>query len=236
MSLPPGTTVADVLARMEKIEGQVGPDDGVRWFNRLYLEVTQRVAVYDESGPQVAPGFLAQLDVAFADLYFTALDAADAGAPPDGFPYRAWKPLFDARGRRDVAPVQFALAGMNAHINHDLALGIAAVCLARAVEPRSDSPEHEDYEAVNALIAEAEHTAKRWLMTGALKELDRDFHPADDVVAIWSVERARDAAWTRGTVLWHLRGESWLRDDYAEVNDHAVGLASRALLRPVGLR
>ena len=114
MSLPPGTTVADVLDRMEKIEGQLGPDDGVRWFNRLYLEVTQRVAVYDESGPQAAPGFLAQLDVAFADLYFSALDAAGAGAPPDDFPYRAWKPLFDARGRRDVAPVQFALAGMNA--------------------------------------------------------------------------------------------------------------------------
>jgi hypothetical protein len=239
--MPPGPispstgTIDDVLARMEALETELGPDDGVRWFNRLYLEVTRRVAAYDRSGKQESPGFLERLDVAFADLYFTALEKAGSGAPPDGFPYRAWKPLFEARHRRDVAPIQFALAGMNAHINHDLALGICAVCIERGVEPKAGSPEHTDYQAVNPLIADAEESVKSWLLTGALAELDREFQPVGDVVAIWSVERARAAAWTRAQVLWHLRNEPELRDDYAEINDRAVGLAGGALLVPVGV-
>ncbi len=32
-----------------------------------------------------------------------------------------WRPLLDARGDRTIWPIQFAPAGMNAHINHDLA-------------------------------------------------------------------------------------------------------------------
>jgi hypothetical protein len=124
---------------------------------------------------------------------------------------------------------------MNAHINHDLALGICAVCIERGVEPSGDSAEHADYLAVNPLIAQAEEAVKGWLLTGAVEELDREFRPVDDVVAVWSVERARDAAWTRGEVLWHLRNVPALRDEYVDINDHAVGLASSALLVPVGL-
>jgi hypothetical protein len=240
--MPPGPispatgTIDDVLARMEKLETELGADDGVRWFNRLYLEVTRRVAAYDRGGKQEAPGFLERLDVAFADLYFTALDRAGGAAQlPGGFPFHAWKPLFEARHRRDVAPIQFALAGMNAHINHDLALGICAVCIERGVEPKVGSPEHTDYQAVNPLIADAEESVKGWLLTGALAELDRAFQPADDVIAVWSVERARAAAWTRAQVLWHLRNRPELRDDYAEINDRAVGFAGSALLVPVGV-
>lgn len=229
-------TIADVLARMETLDRDLGADDGVRWFNKLYLAVTQRVATYDRTGPQASPGFLERLDVAFADAYFTALAAAgEASELPGGYPYHAWKPLFNARHRRDVAPVQFALAGMNAHINHDLALGICAVCIERGVEPTGHSAEHTDYLAVNPLIAQAEEAVKGWLLTGAVKELDRVFRPVDDVVAVWSVEQARAAAWTRAEVLWHLRNEPALRDEYADINDHAVGLTSSAMLVPVGL-
>jgi hypothetical protein len=234
--LPADATIADVLARMEALETELGPDDGVRWFNRLYLEVTRRVASRDRSGPQASPGFLERLDVAFADAYFAALKAAgDASALPRDYPYHSWKPLFEARSRRDVAPIQFALAGMNAHINHDLAIGICAVCIERGVEPTHGSPEHTDYDAVNPLIADAEEAVKGWLLTGVLEELDREFRPVDDVVAVWSVERARAAAWTRAEVLWHLRNEPALRDEYTAINDRAVGLASRAMLVPVGL-
>jgi Family of unknown function (DUF5995) len=234
--LPADATIADVLARMEALEAELGPDDGVRWFNRLYLDVTRRVAARDQSGPQASPGFLERLDVAFADAYFAALAAAGgASALPGDYPYHAWEPLFQARSRRDVAPIQFALAGMNAHINHDLAIGICAVCIERGVEPTGSSREHQDYDAVNPLIAAAEDEVKGWLLTGALEELDRAFRPVDDVVAVWSVERARAAAWTRAEVLWHLRDEPMLRDEYTDINDRAVGLASRAMLVPVGL-
>src|SRR5919199_361827 len=158
--------VRDVVARLEALDAQLSSDDGVKWFNRLYLETTRHVAAFDESGEQAAPGFLADLDVAFAEAYFTALATAGVGPqPPAGYPFHAWKPLFEARRNPEIAPIQFALAGMNAHFNHDLAAGICAVCVERGVEPALEGPEHTDYEAVNGLIAEAEAETKQWLLT-----------------------------------------------------------------------
>jgi hypothetical protein len=225
-----------VLARLEAIDAALPPSDGVKWFNKLYLEVTQQVEKAVPGEHQAAPGFLAALDVVFAERYFAAFDAAgDAGKLPAGYPFHAWKPLFEARFATGVAPVQFALAGMNAHINHDLAIVICEACAARGTEPSDGSPEHKDYESVNGLIAKVEKKMKAWMMTGLLKELDLAFNPVADTVAVWNVERARDAAWIGSEVIWSLRALPPLRTDYEEMNDRAVGFAGRALLTPVGL-
>jgi len=229
-------TVADVLARLEAIDAALPPSDGVKWFNRLYLEVTQQVETAVPAEHQAAPGFLAALDVVFAARYFAAFDAAGDGAKlPAGYPHHAWKPLFEARFASGVAPVQFALAGMNAHINHDLSIVICEACAARGTEPGDDGPEHTDYQSVNGLIAKVEKKMKAWMMTGLLKDLDLAFNPVDDVVAVWDIEKARDAAWVGAEVLWSLRKLPPLRRDYEATTDRAVGFAGRALLTPVGL-
>jgi hypothetical protein len=233
--MTPVSTVADVLARLTAIDAALPPTDGVKWFNKLYLEVTQRVATAP-GGKWAAPGFLEALDVLFAGRYFDAFDAAGNGAaPPATYPFHGWKPLFEDRFETGIAPVQFALAGMNAHINHDLAIAVCDTCAARGTKPDDDGPEHRDYDAVNGLIAKVEEQMKTWMMTGLLKELDLDFGPVDDLVAVWNVERARDAAWVGAKVIWSLRSLPPLREDYEEMDDHAVGFASRALLTPVGL-
>ena len=36
-------TIADVIARMREIDGTLPPHDGVAWFNRLDLAVTESV-------------------------------------------------------------------------------------------------------------------------------------------------------------------------------------------------
>lgn len=229
-------TVADVLARLEAIDAALPPSDGVKWFNKLYLEVTQQVETAVPTVHQAAPGFLAALDVVFAERYFAAYDAAgNAAKLPAGYPFHAWKPLFEARFATGVAPVQFALAGMNAHINHDLSIVVCEACAARGTEPSDPGPEHTDYQSVNGLIAKVEKQMKAWMMTGLLKELDLAFNPVDDVVAVWNVEKARDAAWVGAEVIWSLRKLPPLRSDYEAMDDRAVGFAGRALLTPVGL-
>lgn len=227
------TSVEEVLARLQAIEAALPRQDGVRWFNRLYLEMTQQVK---ELPPQhqEAPPFLERLDVVFANRYFAAYEAAGEGVLPTGYPFHAWKPLFEARHERGIAPVQFALAGMNAHINHDLAIAVCETCAELGREPRDDGPEHKDYDSVNGMIATVEKRMKKWMMTGLLKELDRIFRPVDDIVAVWDVDAARSAAWTRAKVLWSLRELPPLRHEYEAMNDSAVGFAGRALLVPVG--
>ena len=108
-------------------------------------------------------------------------------------------------------------------------------CAARGTQPTDEGPEHKDYESVNGLISKVEKEMKAWMMTGLLKQLDLAFGPVDDIVAVWDVEKARDAAWVRAQVIWSLRGTPVLRDSYEAMNDRAVGFAGRALLMPVGL-
>ncbi|HEX6666265.1 MAG TPA: DUF5995 family protein [Solirubrobacterales bacterium] len=230
------SSLKGVLERLEAIDSALPATDGVKWFNKLYLDMTQQVAATVPGQPQAAPGFLEALDVAFGNLYFDALDAAGSGSsPPPGYSFHAWKPVFEARFESGIAPIQFALAGMNAHINHDLAIGIADVFAARGTEPGHDTPERRDYESINGVIAAAEEKTKLWMVTGLLKELDVAFNSVDDIVAVWNIARARDAAWVNAEGIWSMRDRPFLRESFEEVNDHMVGFAGRALLAPVGL-
>src|SRR5829696_5160802 len=109
----PVDPIAPVIARMEAIGSGLKPADGVACFNHLYLAVTKAVDGRVATAGFVDPAFLSALDVTFAKLYFKAVGAAPAGRKPS----RAWRPLFEQRRRQRIAPIQFALAGMNAHIN-----------------------------------------------------------------------------------------------------------------------
>ncbi len=213
---------------MQGLDQTLPPSDGVRWFNRLYLDVTLAVRQYCQTGTLAAPPFLEDLDIYFANLFFAAFDAAAAGQPVP----RCWTPMFNARHDARIAPLQFAVAGMNAHIGHDLALGVIQTCENLGVAPTSGSPQHQDYDAVNSILAAVEAQTKQWLLTGAIKELDHDVAPVDDTVAIWSIEAARDAAWVRAEVVWHVRGIPELFNTYFAALDATVGMECRALLLP----
>jgi hypothetical protein len=225
-------TIADVIERLEQLDRDLHPDDGVYWFNRLYLAVTRSVSDWLAENDQAAPGFLERLDVLFGGKYFEAFEAATDDL--HGFPFRAWKPLFERRRRRDISPLQFALAGMNAHINHDLAIGVQDVCGERDMRPDRDGDEYTDYIAVNGLIEETEAEVKAWLLTGAIGLLDRHFGPIDDAIAVWNVTAAREAAWTHAEVLFELSDKGFVERRYRGVLDRTAGLIGRAILLPVG--
>ena len=128
------TSVAGAIARMEAIGASVPAPDGLGCFNRMYLEVTKQVEGRLGTGFFADPALMTQLDVTFANLYFTAVDAA---GNPSAVPL-AWRPLIEQRAQRGIEPVQFALAGMNAHINHDLPLAVIGTCTALATSrPRA---------------------------------------------------------------------------------------------------
>jgi hypothetical protein len=69
-------------------------------------------------------------DAAFANLYFAA---AGTASNPAAVPL-AWRPLAARRAVAGIEPVQFALSGMNAHINHDLPLAVVSTCTALAAD------------------------------------------------------------------------------------------------------
>ena len=222
-------SVPDAIARMRAIDAALPTRDGIAWFTKLYLAVTETV---NEELPRATfadAAFMARLDVAFANLYFAALEAflADPATSP-----RAWAPLFACRRRRRVAPLQFAFAGMNAHINRDLPVALVSTCRAAGIDLLRARRQQRDFLAVNALLERAEAKAKRWFATGFAGVVDEALGRDDDRIAMWNVRRARDAAWVNAQTLWTLAPFPALQRRFLATLDHTVGFAGRGLLVP----
>lgn len=220
--------IAAVIARMQSIAAELPVTDGVARFNHLYLEVTQAVDGAAGGTAVEDPAYLSALDVCFAGLYFDALDAAAAGTQVP----RCWAPLFQARTDAHIAPLQFAIAGMNAHINHDLPLALVSTCTAQGVAPELDSARHRDFMNVNGVLSSVEARVKAEYLTGLVGAADEVLGRIDNVIAMWSVEEARNAAWTHAQTLWALRAHPDLTAAFEDALDGTVGLASRGLLVP----
>jgi hypothetical protein len=223
----PATSVDDVIQIMTDIDQLLPSSDGVKWFNYLYLAVTKAVRDSIASGTFNDAQWLSQLDVVFANLYFDALGTAqvDVSAAPS-----AWRPLFAARKDKGIAKIQFALAGMNAHINRDLPVAIVQTYQNTGGSPSRGDPHHVDYERVNDVLDGVERQVRKDFDTGIIGVIDAAAGPVDDVIAMWSVRAARDAAWTHAELLWNLRGLPTLRDDFFATLDNFTGFAARGLL------
>jgi len=224
------TTIAGVVERLQAIDDALPPGDGVSWFAKLYLEVTKSVGAAVVPGSFRDPEFVEQLDVAFAELFVEAMRRSLRRPPATP---KAWSPLLEARSQRGIAPIQFALAGMNAHINRDLPVALVAACERAGVDLPGAEPEHADFEQINVLLEAAEQRVKRWFATGFVGIADVALGDVDDHIAMWNVGRARDAAWVQALTLWTLRPLPELQRSFLEMLDHVVGFAGRGLLVPL---
>ena len=221
-------TIPDVLAVMQKIDNLLPSNDGLKWFNLLYLKVTEKVDAQLPPNGWEDEAWLTLLDVVFAKFYFAAISGAldqPANTPS------SWLALFEARNRPNVDRIQFALAGMNAHINHDLALALLQTDDDLHLNPGLNSPEHDDYEHVNGLLEAELPMALTLLATGILGELAQDTGKIGRLLAGWNVRKARDLAWDFADHLRALPGP--FRDAALEVQDSLTGVIGRGLLIPM---
>jgi hypothetical protein len=228
VSGPAPGTVDDVVSMMKKIDQLLPGNDGLKWFNLLYLMVTQQVDTQPPAGGWEDAQWLTRLDVVFAKLYFAALAGfltQSADTPS------SWNALLESRFNAGVDRIQFALAGMNAHINHDLSLALLQTNDELQIMPDLNSPEHDDYERVNGLLQTVLPSALQVLATGIIGALAQDTGMIGRLLAIWDVAVARDLAWDFAG---HLRDLSGLSRDLAlKAPDQLTGVIGRSLLLPV---
>jgi hypothetical protein len=217
----PPQSVGGVLQIMNAIEAVCIDGDGLKWFNWLYRQVTQAVETRIVAGGFSDPAWLAELDVQFARLYFGALKFALSGQPPAA----CWQALFERRNQTAIARIQFALAGINAHINHDLAQAIVATCQVCA--------QYKDYTALNTTLDSLIETAKRSLHVRLLGDALPPVSRLEDTIAAWSVGAARESAWRNAELLWHLRDAPPLSSAFVDTLDGLSTVAGKALLVPV---
>jgi Family of unknown function (DUF5995) len=225
----PPASIADVLRTMQFIDDLTVNVDGLKWFNWLYFQVTQAVEVRVSSGGFGDAAFLAELDVQFAQLYFNALkNSLSDAALPD-----CWQTLFAQRNQASLARIQFALAGINAHINHDLPIAIVSTCQIADLAPQHDSTQYADYTSLNttldSLIEEAKQTLNVRLPGDALPGSSQ----LENILAGWSVSAARESSWNNAELLWHLRAEAALTAAFVDTLDGLTSVVSKALLVPI---
>jgi hypothetical protein len=220
------STIAEVIARMQSIDAALPRKDGVAIFNRLYLQVTLAVDTASAGTEFEDKQFVERLDVVFAGLYFDAEATIDSGA---ACPV-PWRPLVETRSQ-PREPIQFALAGMAAHISHDLPVAVVTTCEELGLPPEDDSAIHRDYQLVDGLIGTVETQVASWFETGLIADIE-DVTPekTGEAIALWSIVAARDVAWDHAKVLWALRDAGPIRETYLDALACSSELAARAML------
>jgi Family of unknown function (DUF5995) len=224
----PVVSVAGAIARMEAIGAALPAADGLACFNGMYLDVTRQVDSRLGQGFFADPAFMARLDVTFANLYF---GAADAAGTPAAVPL-AWRPLVEQRAVAGIEPVQFALAGMNAHINHDLPLAMVSTCTALATAPDAE-PHSADYQKAGQLLDAAEQSVRQSFESAAELAVDRHLDAVASLIANWTINSARDLAWNNCLLLWTVRDDPIARGLFLDALATSTALASQMLLVPV---
>ncbi|MEU3253874.1 DUF5995 family protein [Streptomyces sp. NPDC006997] len=220
-----GTPPVDaVVSRMRVLAAELPARDGVAVFNRVYLSVIEDTDRQSDNGRSPDRRAASTLDVRFAERYLAAVDAVTEGRRPPA----CWRPLFAFRRHPGVRPLQFALAGVHAHVGHDLALAVVDACRAHDCEPAELEGE---FDRVADLLTALEERVREELMPGP--DLLRIADPLTHLLGAWSLERARDATWAAARALWVLRHLPDLATEFTDRLDAAVGFAGRMMLTPL---
>lgn len=232
---PEPDSIADVVDQLVAIQGALNGvpdlfhDNPIADFNNLYLTITRRILERDRSGDFRDPHFLNRLDVEFAIRYLDALRSFGVGgatAAP-----AAWRVLLGRYNDASLRSLPCAVAGVNAHINFDLAFALVATWrkLGHAAHA---GPQHHDYLLVNEVFADEIPGLRRRYLTGWQRCVDAINGTFDDWYQNVLVECTRAQAWERAQHLWRLREDRVAFDVVRSRMDEQAAAIGRILLSP----
>ena len=200
-----GHVIDELIARMAALLGPLQAEgDQRRYFHATYQRTTVAVAEQIRRGGFADPGWVERWDIAFADLYLDALEAALAGRRPS----RPWEIAFGAPA--GLPPLRHVLLGMNAHINYDLPQALVAVISDEefgdaALVARREA-DHRVIDGVLAarVAAEGDELAR---LSGPPPLLDRLLKPLSELGTQRFLREARAKVWANAIALNQARGQ-----------------------------
>lgn len=216
--------IGKVVRELDRVRAPLPRADGIRIFADVYRDVTALVAVRVADGTFGDPKFMEAFDVTFADLFLDVPRDIAAGREAS----KVWAPLVECRSER-LFPLQFALAGMNAHINHDLAIAVVRTCQKLSRSPDSGSV-HGDFVKINQVLAERVRPIRQKFLDETVVKYGAPLSPLADLMTNFSMEKARDAAWASTLALWAVRDIPVVKELTQESLAGTVGLVGRQLL------
>jgi Family of unknown function (DUF5995) len=191
--------IEKLIGRMAAtLESLQAADDHRQYFHATYQRTTIAVAAELRRGGFIDAEWVERWDVAFADLYLDALQAALEGRRP-ALP---WDIAFSAPA--DLPPLRHVLLGMNAHVNYDLPQALLAVITDQQFDDAELLARREaDHRAIDNVLASrvaAENDELASIM-GAGTLLDRLLRPLNQLGTQRFVREAREKVWANAVVL-----------------------------------
>jgi hypothetical protein len=211
-----GSTISATASELRGIA--LDSTDARGYFAAMYARVTARIAAAIDSDRFTDGPRMDEFATAFANYYVHALRGT-VPAP------RCWQASWDVAGDHKLLIVQHLLLGINAHVNHDLALTVVEVAGIRG-EIGSIRP---DFNAVNDVLAETYDDllsdlgrVSRWATAASSKGGADAFN--------FSLRHAREQAW-RAAVAMHTLNDAELRAYQTEL-DRCVSALAYIVTRP----
>lgn len=196
-------------------------------FATAYLAITRAIKQNVADGQFQDNAWVTRYALCFANLYRTALLAYEQGdllSLP-----KAWRIAFETSKNNGALAIQDLMLGINAHINHDLALALIEV----TIDPQRPM-RYADHCKVNDVLRAATDPMQQrigQLYAPILNLLDQACDHIDEDIACFSVEKAREAAWLAAVGLANARDDAERAALRAGLNDRAAVLA-RLILAP----
>jgi Family of unknown function (DUF5995) len=186
------TGIPGVLARMDALLEAMPSDlTTQRTFLSTYRRTTIAVGKQVEEGRFEDPAWVDRWDVAFADLYVSALEAHLSG----GQVSRPWRLAFAAP--RDLPVLRLLLLGINAHINLDLPQALLRVISPEDfANPALVARRQRDHERIDAILATRVSAENAELLAASRRNLlDRVLRPLNQEGSKRFLREARQKVW-----------------------------------------
>jgi hypothetical protein len=209
---PRPTTVPEVIDTLTRVKAAAilldprGDNDGIAAFTTLYKQITQSVLDNWNRGVFEAGDFIIDLDINFACRYLDAIEAMTSG----GDVPKCWEALFSVRSTEKIEALNYAAAGVNAHVNFDLTFALLTTW-EKHPSPAERDAQHRDYNRINDIFYANMDSLRAQFHSLFTKIddggwLDKIGNAFGDLL----VRQTRDIAWDLAMHLWAQKGrEDW---------------------------
>jgi hypothetical protein len=184
--------VTAVVGIMQSRLDTLGPgQEHLREFLGTYQRTTLAVGNAVDEALFEDPEWVERWDVAFAELYLTALDTHLAG----GIPSRPWRLAFDAPA--DLAALRLVLLGINAHVNYDLPQALLEVIDDESfANPAIMDRRRRDHERIDGVLADRVAAEDDELASRSARTLvDRALQPLNRLASKRFLRESRTKVW-----------------------------------------
>ncbi len=222
-------SVDDVVKQLSAFENHcltAGDLRGV--FATAYLHITKSIQAEFDGNTFHDKDWVEIYLVRFGNLYREALIHYEKGQS-DKVP-KSWKISFELAEQKEGLIIQHLLLGINAHINHDLAIALFDV----GIDPEREAKYH-DHTKVNEVLEAAtddlkKHVANKY--APILKRIDRKTGYLSNDAVNFSIPKAREHAWTFAVALTRAANQAEKAILRKALDDQAAVLARLIMASP----